>query len=189
MAPSALVLLADGSEEMEAVITIDILRRAEVDVTVAGLNSAQPITCSRHVKIVPDKALSDVQDKEFDAFVLPGGMDGAKSFANSEAVKALLKTYQNDSKKTVAIICASPIALKAAGVANGKSITSHPSVKDQLEGYNYKEDRIVWDGNLLTSRGPGTAFEFALALVGRLRGKEVVEKIVPPMLVHPDIKL
>ena len=74
-------------------------------------------------------------------------------------------------------------------MAHGKSVTSHPSVKDQLAGFSYKEDRVVLDGNLLTSRGPGTAFEFALALVERLQGREAVHKITPPMLVHPNVKV
>ncbi|KAJ3289635.1 hypothetical protein HK104_007329 [Borealophlyctis nickersoniae] len=170
MAPSALVLIADGSEEMEA--------------------GAQPVKCSRNVKIVPDAALNDVKGNPFDALVLPGGMGGAKAFSESSIVQGLLQQYHNDPKKTVAIICASPIALKAAGVAKGKAITSHPSVKDQLDGeYTFKEDRVVEDGNLLTSRGPGTAFEFALALVKRLKGQETVQEVVPPMLIHPAVQV
>ncbi|KND00062.1 DJ-1 family protein [Spizellomyces punctatus DAOM BR117] len=187
MAPSALVLITDGNEEMEAVISIDILRRAGVDVTVAGLNGPNTVECSRHVKIVPDTGLSAVKDKTFDAILLPGGMGGAEAFSKSSTVHELLSQYYSQ-QKVVAIICASPIVLKAAQVAKGRSVTAHPSVKDQLvQDYNYKEERVVVDGNLITSRGPGTAFEFALAVVKKLQGPEKLKEIVPPMICNDEI--
>ncbi|KAJ3087684.1 Protein deglycase DJ-1zDJ-1 [Quaeritorhiza haematococci] len=186
--PSALVLVANGSEEMEAVITIDTLRRGKVDVTVAGLTGSQSVECSRKVVLVPDVALSDIKDKTaFDAVILPGGLGGAEAFAKSEEVHALLKSYEANPQKIVAAICAAPIALNAAGVGKGKHITSHPSVKDKLGAYSYKEDRVVVDGNFVTSRGPGTAFEFALKLLEKLCGKETVQEVVAPMLLPFDV--
>ncbi|TPX68320.1 hypothetical protein SpCBS45565_g03192 [Spizellomyces sp. 'palustris'] len=188
MAPRALVLITDGNEEMEAVISIDILRRGGVDVTVAGLNGPNTVECSRHVKIVPDIGLAAVKDKTaFDAIILPGGMGGAEAFSKSSTVHGLLNQYYSQ-QKLVAIICASPIVLKAAQVAKGRSVTSHPSVKDQLvQDYNYKEERVVVDGNLITSRGPGTAFEFALAVVKKLQGPEKLKEIIPPMICNDEI--
>ncbi|KAI8817698.1 DJ-1-like protein [Fimicolochytrium jonesii] len=185
---TALVLLSEGNEEMETVIPMDILRRAGVKVTLAGLNGAGTVTCSRNVKIVPDTALSALQDKNaFDAIILPGGLGGAEAFAKSKEVHNLLESYHSDPNKTVAIICASPIALQASGVAKGKTVTSHPSVKEKLTDYGYKEDRVVVDGNLITSRGPGTAFEFALAIVKRLQGVEKAREIIGPMVCHDSI--
>ncbi|KAJ3182474.1 hypothetical protein HDU85_002571 [Gaertneriomyces sp. JEL0708] len=185
--PSALVLVAPGSEEMETVITVDILRRANINVTLAGLTSGDPVECSRGIKLIPDKALHDISNKTgFDALVLPGGLKGAESFSKSQDVHKLLHEYYSNPQKYVAIICASPIALHAAGVATGKKITSHPSVKDQLvKDYNYQEgdqNRVVVDDTLITSRGPGTAFEFALTIVDKLCGAQKVGETIAPMV-------
>ncbi|KAJ3207375.1 Protein deglycase DJ-1zDJ-1 [Dinochytrium kinnereticum] len=183
----AIVLVADGSEEMEAVIAIDCLRRAEVDVTVAGLTGGSPVTCSRNVRLVPDAALKDVPHAEtYDALILPGGMGGAVAFSESPAVHQLLKTFLNNESKTLGIICAAPLALEKAHLAKHRKITSHPSIRDQLKaaGYDhYSEDRVCIDGNLITSRGPGTAFEFSLAIIERLKGAHAAEKVALPMVL------
>ncbi|XP_072040165.1 Parkinson disease protein 7 homolog [Amphiura filiformis] len=183
---SVLVILATGAEEMETVIPTDVLRRAQLNVTVAGLSGADPVVCSRSVKLVPDKSLDDaVKEGPYDAVVLPGGGDGAKNLAASEKVKKILQE-QEAGGRIIGAICAGPTALLSHGIAKGKKVTSHPGVKDKMEGsgqYTYSEDRVVRDGQLITSRGPGTAFEFALALVEALKGKDTVDKIVPPMLV------
>lgn len=119
----------------------------------------------------------------FDVIVLPGGLEGANAFANSDAVKALL-VKQEKSERLIAVICASPIALLKHGIGLGKKITSHPSKREELsKDYAYSEDRVVADGQLITSRGPGTTFEFALAIVEKLLGKEKVDQISPAMLI------
>ena len=167
MTKRALVIIANGTEEMEAVISIDILRRAGVIVTVAGLTDI--VICSRQVTLVADFTL-DQLDSNFDLLVLPGGLRGAQAFQESKLVQSLLKDFENQDK-LVGIICASPICLVAQKIFAGRKITSHPSVKSQLDSlYNYQEDRVVVDGNLITSRGPGTTFEFALKLVELLCG-------------------
>ncbi|KAI9142108.1 DJ-1-like protein [Paraphysoderma sedebokerense] len=181
----ALVVVADGSEEMEAVIVIDVLRRAHVDVTVAGLKGSHSVTCSRKVKLVPDVGFNDIQDKTaFDVIVLPGGMGGAESFAKDTKLHQVLEQYSQHPTKYVGAICAAPIALEAANLFKGKKITSHPSVKDRLKGYVYHSDeRVVVDGHLVTSQGPGTAFEFALRLVDLLCGSEARRTVEGPMLL------
>nr|CAB3264656.1 protein DJ-1-like [Phallusia mammillata] len=179
----AMVLVADGTEEMEAVIVIDVLRRAGVNVTVAGVEGDKPITCSRQVKIVPDADIATaLQSGPYDAIVLPGGMQGAKTFAKASVVKDIL-SEQNQAQRIVGAICAAPIALKAHGLCLGKSLTSYPAVKPELEGYNYSEAKVVKDGNLITSQGPGTAFDFALALVEALFDKEKRDEVAKPMLI------
>ena len=183
--PTAMLILAEGAEEMEAVIAVDVMRRGGIDVTVAGLTGDTPVLCSRNVQVKPDVTLDSVKSTKFDAVVLPGGAKGAENLAKSNTVGELLKTQESDGR-IVAAICAAPIALKSHGIGKSKNLTSHPGVKSVMEEggiYSYKEDRVVVDGKLITSRGPGTAFEFGLALVEALQGKEKKDSIVPPMLI------
>jgi protein DJ-1 len=176
-----LVLLAPGAEEMETVIVVDVLRRAAVEVTVAGLQGAGPVTCSRQVKLLPDVALDSARGP-FDAVVLPGGAQGAEALAASPKVLDLLRE-QEEAGRWIAAICAAPIVLVAANVAGGQALTSHPSVKARVEGHGrYSEERVVRSGKLITSRGPGTAFEFALAIVEELMGTDAAKKVAAPML-------
>ena len=179
----ALLLLADGAEEMEAVISIDVMRRAKIDVTVAGLN-LENVNCSRGVVIKPDKSVSDVKDQLFDIVVLPGGLGGSKKLAESAEVKKILSNH-NKVGNYIAAICAAPTALAAHDIAKGKRITSYPSLKSQLDkDYAYSEERVVQDGNVITSRGPGTAFEFALAIVGALTSQQIVKQLKEEMLIQ-----
>ena len=171
------MLVANGTEEMEAVITIDVLRRADIKTTVLSLNEKQ-VTCSRGVVLVADT--TDVPSKVFDVIVLPGGLQGAKTFASDVRVKSLLESHLN---KCIAVICASPIALEHWQIHSSSRITSHPSVKDQLKSFQYSEDRVVVHDNLITSRGPGTALEFALAIVGHLKGNDMRDKVAAPMVI------
>ncbi len=179
--PTALVVIAQGTEEMEAVISIDVLRRGGIDVTVAGVDGAEPVRCSRGVTITPDAALDDVVG-EFDVLVLPGGAEGAERLARSKRVGELLRK-QESSGRWVGAICAAPVALEAHGVFQGKSLTSHPSVRGMIEDWgSYSEHPVVADGNLITSRGPGTAFAFALRIVGALTNAERMVSVRAPMM-------
>jgi len=182
--PTAILLLAEGAEEMETVISADVMRRAGIEVTIAGVDGTESVVCSRNVVIKPDSKLSEAASKEYDAVVCPGGLKGAERLAASEAVGKLLKK-QEARGHLIACICAAPLALKSHGIGKGKKITSHPSVDSQLKdaGYTYSEDRVVVDGKLITSRGPGTTFEFALKIVEHLCGKEKSDSLVGPMLV------
>jgi protein DJ-1 len=179
--PKALVLLARGAEEMEAVISIDVLRRGGIDVTVAGLDGTDPIRCSRGVVITPDVALNEVSGI-FDVLVLPGGAEGAKRLAESDQVGVLLKDHELCGRM-VAAICAAPIALRTHGVFEGRKLTSHPSVRSVLEDWGeYSEHPVEADGNLITSRGPGTAFPFALRIVGALSSAQRMVEVRAPMM-------
>ncbi len=179
--PTALVLLAEGAEEMEAVISIDVMRRGGIDVTVAGVDGPEAVRCSREVVITPDVAL-DALDDEFDVVVLPGGAGGAQRLAKSERVGEVLRR-QEQRNGLVAAICAAPIALKAHGVFKNRQLTSHPSVKPMLEDWGeYTEHSVAADGNLITSRGPGTAFAFALRIVGALTDAQRMVEVRAPMM-------
>ncbi|ERL93059.1 hypothetical protein D910_10361 [Dendroctonus ponderosae] len=173
MSKNALVFLGPGAEEMEFVIAADVLRRGGIQVTVAGLPDSAVVKCSRDVNIKPDIGVSEAKGP-YDVLVLPGGLGGSKAMAESEAVGELLKE-QEKAGRWIAAICAAPTALKAHHVAEGKTITCYPAMRAQMEEggkYKYKEDKVIVDGNVITSRGPGTAFDFALVIVDKLVGKE-----------------
>ncbi|XP_004518029.1 protein dj-1beta [Ceratitis capitata] len=184
MSKTALVILAPGGEEMEFVIAADVLRRAGVKVTVAGLLGGDAVKCSRDVCIVPDTSLDIAKGSIYDAIVLPGGLGGAKAMSENAELGALLKE-QEAAGRIVAAICAAPTALVAHGIGTGKSLTSYPSVKKQLEdAYQYVDDqKVVQDGNLITSRGPGTAFDFGLKLAEVLAGADKAKEVAKGMLL------
>lgn len=184
MTRRVLVPLAEGFEEMEAVIVIDVLRRAEVDVIVAGLDGPGPVLGSRGITVVAEAALQDHAAEDFDAVVLPGGLGGTHRLRDDERVRAAVRK-QVESGRTMAAICAAPLALQAAGVLEGRAITHHPSVAGDLasSGARLSTERVVRDGNLVTSQGPGTAMEFALALVEDLCGAEVAAGVGAAMCV------
>lgn len=178
------VILADGFEEVEAIAVIDVLRRAEIDTVVAGLHDGH-ITSARKVKIIPDTTIDTVKVDDYDMIVLPGGQPGTDNLNADPRVKELIKNFAGKGKLTGAI-CAAPIVLANAGVLQGKHATSYPSYKDKLGGALYEEKSVVTDGNVLTSRGAGTALTFGLAIVERLVGKKTAQKIKEAMLIHYD---
>jgi len=165
-----LIPLAPGCEELEAVTVIDILRRAGIEVTTAGL-AAGPVRASRGTVLLPDTTLDEALHNSYDMIVLPGGMPGSEHLKNDARVIGVLKKMATGGKY-IAAICAAPMALHAAGVLDGKRATSFPGVLDELPGSHvYLDDAVVVDGNIVTSRGPGTAMDFALKLVELLAGK------------------
>jgi 4-methyl-5(b-hydroxyethyl)-thiazole monophosphate biosynthesis len=180
----ALVFLASGFEEIETVTIVDVLRRAGVDVTVAGL--APNVIEGKHgMRIVPDKSIDDVSVEDFDAFVVPGGNPGYKNLRNDPRVIDIIKKAFN-SNKLVAAICAAPAVLSDAGVLEGKACTIYPGMDEELEagGGKPKEDIVVVDGNIITSRGPATALPFALKLAEKLAGKQVAEVVSKKTLAN-----
>lgn len=183
--PSVLIPLADGVEEMEAVTIIDILRRAEWEVTTAGI-AASTITASRGVRLVAD-ALWDALDlASFDILILPGGGDSAKRLAAHSGLRTVIRDFVA-AGKIVGAICAAPIVLEAAGVLVGRRATAYPSALPELHSARRSEDRVVFDPPILTSRGPGTAIEFVLALIALVQNKEAANKVAAPMLMPPGI--
>ena len=180
----ALVFLATGFEEIETVTIVDVLRRAGVDVTVAGL--APNVIEGKHgVKIVPDKSIDDVSVEDFDAFVVPGGNPGYKNLRNDQRVIDMVKKAFN-SNKLVAAICAGPAVLSDAGILNGKACTIYPGMEDELRkgGGKPKMDMVVVDGNIITSRGPATALPFAIKLAEKMVGKQVAENVSKKTLAN-----
>ncbi|HTQ07861.1 MAG TPA: DJ-1 family glyoxalase III [Polyangiaceae bacterium] len=175
---NALVPLADGFEELEAVTIIDVLRRAGVEVTVAAVGKS-PVTGSHAIAISADAELDAVRERAFDAVVLPGG-PAAERLRDDERVKAMLRRLAAEGK-LVAAVCAAPIALEAAGVLRGKRATAYPG--NALPSASFVEQRVVVDGNVVTSRAPGTALEFALSVVEKLAGAHKRDEVARAMLV------
>jgi DJ-1 family protein len=173
----ALVPIANGTEEMEAVIIIDMLRRAKIDVLTAGLTEIAH--CSHDVKIVPDKNIYNVSPSiKFDIIVLPGGIYGCDEFAGNKKLKKLL-TIQADEKRWIGAICAAPSVLKKFDILTvGQKITCHPSIKDEMNEYEYSEENVVVFENIISSRGAGAAFDFALKIIELLAGKDKADEIV-----------
>lgn len=169
---NVLIPLAQGCEELEAVTVIDLLRRAEIDVTTVGLDD-QPVRASRGTVLMPDTTLDAVLDKNFDMIVLPGGLPGADHLNNDPRIHTLLQQMTEAGKYTAAI-CAAPKVLASAGLLNGKHATSFPGALDGISTDNmtYEQTAVVIDGKLITSRGPGTAMDFALTLIEHLAGKD-----------------
>jgi 4-methyl-5(b-hydroxyethyl)-thiazole monophosphate biosynthesis len=182
--PRVAVILADGFEEVEAMAIIDVLRRAGIDTIIAGLHGGH-IASARNVKVIPDTVIDAVKADDFDMIVLPGGQPGSDSLNADVRVKELITDFSRKGKLTGAI-CAAPIVLANAGVLKGKRATSYPSYKDKLGGAVYEEKSVVTDGNVMTSRGAGTALSFGLAIVERLVSKETARKIKEAMLISSD---
>jgi len=176
----ALVLLADGFEEIEAVTIIDVLRRAEVKVTAAALGE-RTVRGVHDIVLEADARLDDLDTAAFDALILPGGTPGAKRLRDDPRVLQLVKAFARD-EKTVAAICAAPIVLEAAGVLGGRRATSYPGF-DLPSARVQTSDRVVQDGQIVTSRGPGTALDFALTLAERARGTAVARALREDLLV------
>ena len=167
---TVLVLFADGSEELEAVTVVNILRRAGVSVTLAGLN-AGALRGSRGTLLVPDATLDDAMMRSYDMVVLPGGQPGTDNLKADARVLKLMQQMSHQGKYVTAI-CAAPSVLATAGLLDGKQATCFPGALDAFPQVMQQPSAVVEDGKLITSRGPGTAMDFALTLVERLVGKE-----------------
>lgn len=177
----ALVPIANGSEEMEAVIVIDTLRRAKWHVTVAGLNEGA-IEASRGVRLVPDTTWDEVDPLGFDILILPGGVGGTKAMCLHQGLQQALRDF--DAKgKWIGAICAAPLALDAAGVLAGKRFTCYPGSEEKMPHLERSGEKVVVDGHLITSQGPGTAFEFALKIIAECDGPNKAAEVRAGLLL------
>ncbi|MFW5392363.1 protein deglycase YajL [Yersinia sp. 2544 StPb PI] len=191
MSVSALVCLAPGSEETEAVTTIDVLVRASIEVTTASVASdgALEIVCSRGVRLLADTRLVDVADQKFDVVVLPGGIKGAECFRDSPLLVATVRQTHNEGR-LVAAICAAPaLVLEHHNLFPVGNMTGFPALKDKIDATKWMDQRVVYDRrvNLVTSQGPGTSLDFALKIVFLLLGREKAEEIAWQLVLPPGI--
>ncbi|MBB6443964.1 DJ-1 family glyoxalase III [Bacillus benzoevorans] len=171
-----LILLANGYEEIEALTVVDFLRRADISIDLVSITGKLETVSAHGVHILADKLIEDIQGEEYDAIITPGGIPGATNLAENEKVTSLLQSFYKDNK-LVASICASPLALEAAGIAEKVKGTCYPGFEGQIHFKEFSEEAVVKDGNVITSRGPATTSYFALAIIEALAGKETAEKV------------
>lgn len=175
-----IIPISNGFEEIEAITIIDVCRRANIDVTIAGVEDLE-ITGAHGIKIISDTNIQNISSDNFDMIVLPGGLPNAYTLAQNEKVQSLLKEFKEKNKK-IGAICAAPYALHTAGVLN-ENFTCYPSFeqKIKLDGY-HSEDAVVIDSNVITSRGPATAMTFALEIVNILCEEEIYTNVKSGLL-------
>ncbi|KAA9000083.1 protein deglycase YajL [Affinibrenneria salicis] len=191
MSASVLVCLAPGSEETEAVTTIDLLVRAGISVTTASVadDGATEIRCSRGVRLIADAPLVRVADGAWDALVLPGGLQGAECFRDSPLLVERIRQTQREGK-IIAAICAVPaVVLEHHQLFPIGNMTGYPGLKEQIDAEKWQDKRVVFDPrvNLLTSQGPGTSIDFALKLIDLLLGKEKAAEVAAQLVLAPGI--
>jgi 4-methyl-5(b-hydroxyethyl)-thiazole monophosphate biosynthesis len=179
MSKKVLCLLVPGFEEIETIAPVDLLRRAGAEVTLASLTGAKLVTGRCQVTLQADASLEEVVAQEFDLLLIPGG-PGVKAMRSDGRPAALAKTYAQQGK-LVGAICAAPTVLADAGLLADRRFTAHFSVHGELP-QALAAERVVEDGNLITSRGAGTAVEFGLALVQRLFGAAVAEEVAQSIM-------
>jgi len=184
MPKTVLVPIADGTEEMEAVTIIDVLRRAGAEVTVVSVAAGPQVEASRKVNLVADCLIGDCVNETYDLIALPGGLPGAEYLRDCKPLIEMLQS-QKQAGRLYAAVCASPaVALTPHGLLDGKKATCYPSCADQLPDTSQADKRVVVDGNCITSQGPGTVLEFALALVRQLIDENTANEVGEGMLVQ-----
>jgi 4-methyl-5(b-hydroxyethyl)-thiazole monophosphate biosynthesis len=174
MSKKVLLILAGGHEEVEAITQVDLLRRVNIGVTVAGLDGTE-ITGAHDIAVKADVLLDDVSG-DFDGVILPGGMPGTTCLAESETVLTIVRNI-HEKGFLCAAICAAPLVLDRAGILEGKKYTCYPGVEEKISSGTFIDSPVVQDGNVITGRGIGTAIPFALKIVESLSGREEAESL------------
>ena len=183
MSKRALIAVADGVEDIETVTLLDVLRRAEIEVVLASIETRRMINCAHGTRLTADTMLVDVLAQDFDLIVLPGGMPGALRLAEHQPLAERVRQQAAEGKLFAAICAAPALALQAYGVLKQRKMTCYPAFSQRLSGCTFVDQPVVVDGNCITSQGPGTALEFALTLVEQLAGKSARASVASDMLL------
>lgn len=178
----AIVLLAKGFEEVEALTVVDVLRRGGVHCITCSINGEEEVLGSHSIHVKANNLIEKVDQDKYDALVIPGGMPGAANLRDDDKVIELVKKFDKENK-ILAAICAGPIVLGKAGVLNGKKATCYPGFESELGDASYCKDIVVQDNNIITSMGPATAMYFAFKILENLADEEIVENLKEAMLV------
>ena len=176
------LFLANGFEEIEALATIDILRRARITVETISISDEKTVTGAHNIPVIADKTFQEADFSGVEVLVLPGGMPGAKNLNEHQALKELVTMFDAESK-LIAAICAAPIVLGGLGLLKDKRATCYPGFEAELTGAQTTGENVVVDGNITTGRGPGLAFEFALRLVEQIAGLKTRQEVQNGLLL------
>jgi 4-methyl-5(b-hydroxyethyl)-thiazole monophosphate biosynthesis len=176
------IFLATGFEEIEAVATIDVIRRGELDITIVSVTGQLQVTGAHGIPVTADALFEDTDFSSGDLLILPGGMPGASNLNAHPGLKNLLKQYAQAGKK-IAAICAAPLVLGGLDLLQGKKATAYPGYESTLKGATYQDKPVVKDGNIITGKGPGLVFDFGLAIVEELQGKAKADKVADGLLL------
>ncbi|WP_171998707.1 protein deglycase YajL [Cronobacter sp. JZ38] len=191
MSASALVCLGPGTEETEAVTTIDLLVRGGIKVTTASVASDGDLTiaCSRGVRLLADAPLVAVADGDFDIIVLPGGLKGAEAFRDSPLLVETVRQFHLSGRIVAAICAAAGTVLVPHALFPIGNMTGFPALKETIPDDQWQDKRVVWDPrvNLLTSQGPGTAIDFALKIIDLLVGREKAHEVAGQLVLAAGI--
>mgnify|MGYP001003483205 CR=1 FL=1 len=168
--------LADGFEEIEAIATVDILRRAEIEVTTVSISNKKEVTGAHGIPVIADKLFSETNFSSGDLLFLPGGMPGTKHLDKHEGLRELLLKYNSEGKK-IAAICAAPIVLAHNGLLDGKDAICYPGFEEDLSKAKISDKTVVKSGTIITGKGPGVSMKFALTLIEELKGKALANAV------------
>lgn len=177
----AIVFLAEGFEEVEALTVVDVLRRGGVEVTTMSITEDPYVDGAHGIDVLAD-ADNEYETDDADMIVLPGGMPGASNLRGSAVVCSSVQSFVS-AGKLVGAICAAPYVLGELGVLNGKKATCYPGFEDKLHGAAYTATRVQRDGNIITGNGPSSALPFALALLAAIAGEDTAQQVADGMLV------
>jgi 4-methyl-5(b-hydroxyethyl)-thiazole monophosphate biosynthesis len=176
-----LIVLANGFEEVEALTVVDLLRRVDLKVTIAGLEKRGYVSGSHDITVQCDCYYQEIEEKQYDCLILPGGQPGTNNLKSNPRVIEWVKSFYS-SNRLIAAICAAPLVLNEAGILAGKKVTSFPSEEEVFKNSIYLQEAVVQDGNIITSRGVGTAIEFALKIVENMKGEETANQLARRIL-------
>ncbi|MDR1556939.1 MAG: DJ-1/PfpI family protein [Tannerellaceae bacterium] len=178
----AVIFLAEGFEEAEAVDTIDVLRRGKIKTTAVSISEEHKVKGAHGITLIADALFSETDFSDVDALILPGGMPGASHLNTCEPLKQLLVKHYEE-RKLIAAICAAPIVLGGLGLLKGRRATCYPGFGHQLIGATLSDDPVVADGNIITGRGPGLVFDFALAILSHMQTKLWADDVANELLI------
>ncbi len=170
------IFLADGFEEIEALTVVDILRRAQIDIDMVSITGKREVVGTHDIGVIADKLFEEVDFSSVDMLVLPGGMPGTNHLLDHEGLDQFLVDF-NEQGKSLAAICAAPMVLGKKGLLKGKDATCFPGFEDDLIGAKHLDQDVVVDGNVITSKGMGTAIDFSLAIIKSIKNDEEASKM------------
>ncbi len=176
------LFLANGFEETEALGTVDILRRANITVLTVSITDDLKVTGAHNVTVIADKCFDEVNFSGIDLLVLPGGMPGSQHLNEHEGLKKQIETFAN-THKAIAAICAAPMVLGYLGLLDGKQATCYPGFEKEMKGATATHEKVTIDGNIITGKGPGLMFDFALAIVEKIAGPQVRKEVAEGLLL------